>query len=367
MGPEQIASADWALAVLGPGNRFATDEGDFPVLGSYGDQNPVDDVGYLYTSPTFTQAAAQQVQAQSIGYVLVDQRLSEPLPASGQYFPVDPNAGKYTHPLPLADLTKFNHVPGVARIYDSGNIVIYDLRALHTMGRSQADIAATAAGGRSGLRRGRGRCPHRGDDGAGDRAVRRARLSAGPAAARPRIAGLERVAVAAGLALAVPILGGLVLYAAGVPLHRAAWLGLLAGVTLAGDVVLFAAPPGRPGGALPLAPAVARTARACGGLRRRGPDRRRRGGARPDRRGCPAAARFHPAVAVTRSAEAHTLNLGVTNDQGSTTSYRLVLLRNGHVERNLESHPRQRPDLAAVGAVHRQIHAHRRPVPAARP
>jgi len=127
VGPEQVASAEWALAVLGPGKRFATDEGDLPVLGSYGDQNPVGDDGYLYTSPAFTPAAAQQVQAQSLGYVLVDQRLSQQLPASGQYFPVDPNAGKYTRPLPLADLTKFNYVPGIARIYDSGNIVIYDL------------------------------------------------------------------------------------------------------------------------------------------------------------------------------------------------------------------------------------------------
>ena len=127
VGPEQVASAEWALAALGPGKRFATDEGDLPVLGSYGDQNPVGDDGYLYTSPAFTPAAAQQVQAQSLGYVLVDQRLSQQLPASGQYFPVDPNAGKYTRPLPLADLTKFNYVPGIARIYDSGNIVIYDL------------------------------------------------------------------------------------------------------------------------------------------------------------------------------------------------------------------------------------------------
>jgi hypothetical protein len=128
VGPEQVASADWALAVLGPGNRFATDEGDLPVLGSYGDQGTVGDDGYLFTSPVFTQAAAQQVQAQSIGYVLVDRRLSEMLPVSGQYFPVDPNVGKYTRPLPLAGLTKFNHVPGVARVYDSGNIVIYDLK-----------------------------------------------------------------------------------------------------------------------------------------------------------------------------------------------------------------------------------------------
>ena len=128
VGPEQIASADWALTVLGPGQRFATDEGDLPVLGSYGDQNTVGDDGPLYTSPALTSAATQLVQAQSIGFVLVDLRLSEMLPASGQYFPVDPNVGTYKHPLPRADLAKFNHVPGAARIYDSGNIVIYDLK-----------------------------------------------------------------------------------------------------------------------------------------------------------------------------------------------------------------------------------------------
>jgi uncharacterized membrane protein/uncharacterized protein YjeT (DUF2065 family) len=128
VGPEQVASADWALAVLGPGQRFATDEGDLPVLGSYGDQNTVGDDGPLYTSPALTPAAVQLVQAQSIGFVLVDLRLSETLPVSGQYFPVDPNAGTYKHPLPRADLAKFNRVPGVARIYDSGNIVIYDLK-----------------------------------------------------------------------------------------------------------------------------------------------------------------------------------------------------------------------------------------------
>src|ERR1019366_5018786 len=50
---------------------------------------------------------------------------------------------------------------------------------------------------------------------------------------------LERLAVATGLAFCVPILGGLLLYAAGLPLHRAAWFGLLAGVTLVCDVVLF--------------------------------------------------------------------------------------------------------------------------------
>jgi hypothetical protein len=125
--PEVTNTARWALAALGFGNRLAIDFGSYPVLGSYGDQNPIGDVAYLYTSPGYTQADAAQAQVQALRYIWVDQRLSQSLPAYGQYFPVDPNAGKYKHPLPAADLDKFNHVPGVDRIYDSGNIVIYEL------------------------------------------------------------------------------------------------------------------------------------------------------------------------------------------------------------------------------------------------
>lgn len=54
-----------------------------------------------------------------------------------------------------------------------------------------------------------------------------------------RLGGLPRAAVAAGLALAVPVLGGVALRAAGIPLHRAAWAFLLATVTVAGDIVLL--------------------------------------------------------------------------------------------------------------------------------
>ena len=54
-------------------------------------------------------------------------------------------------------------------------------------------------------------------------------LLLGPAAARHG----PRAGWPPALALSVPVLGGLVLYAAGVPLHKPAWLALLAGVTLA--------------------------------------------------------------------------------------------------------------------------------------
>ena len=70
VSPLQIASAQWAEAQLGPGNRFATDGGDFPVLGSYGDQNPVSNVAFLYTSPTLTGSDIQQAAGQQIRYIV---------------------------------------------------------------------------------------------------------------------------------------------------------------------------------------------------------------------------------------------------------------------------------------------------------
>jgi hypothetical protein len=49
---------------------------------------------------------------------------------------------------------------------------------------------------------------------------------------------LERVLVGGGIALMLPIFGELVMYAAGISLHRTALLGLLAGETIVGAVVL---------------------------------------------------------------------------------------------------------------------------------
>lgn len=153
----------------------------------------------------------------------------------------------------------------------------------------------------------------------------------------PGIAGLERLAVVSGLTFAVPILGGLLLSAAGVPLHRAGWLGLLSGVTLVADLVLllrrrgghpagFSWQPGRwqPGSwQLPPRQAVAFSAAvvvvACAlGLAR-------------------IAVAMQPTPGFTglwlsaRDTHAPTASLGVSNQQGATARYRLVLLRDGRV------------------------------------
>jgi hypothetical protein len=127
IGPEEIAVGNWLLAALGPGNRMAADFGNEPMAGTYGYQNPVLGDAFLYLSPTYTPAIEREVYNQAIHYVLVDLRLTRQLPASGSYFSLDPDSNTYTRPLPLADMTKFNNIPGVARVFDSGDIVIYDL------------------------------------------------------------------------------------------------------------------------------------------------------------------------------------------------------------------------------------------------
>lgn len=143
--------------------------------------------------------------------------------------------------------------------------------------------------------------------------------------------GLERVAAAAGLVFCVPIIGGLLLYAAGLPLRRATWLALLAGVTLVGDVVLFLA------------------------RRRQSADTRRRPeGLRLPRMRVAAAFGVAAVIAVgavgvaragvsmqrypgytqlwldRQPENAPAVDLGVANHEGSTVRYRLVLLDHGH-------------------------------------
>jgi uncharacterized membrane protein len=224
------------------------------------------------------------------------------------------------------------------------------------MGRSQADVAATALVAVLACAAAASGAPPAAMIVLGIMLLAAPGYLLGQLLVGSRIAGLERVVVMAGLALAVPVLGGLLLDAARVPLSRPGWLGLLAGVTLAADTALFArrraAVAGRadrPATQVQMVPS---------GLAAPGEPRPAPGEPRPARR----ASRWHVAVfavavlvaagavglAVVGAArqpqpgftqlwlssqqqDAHTLSLGVTNDQGRTTSYRLVLQRAGRV------------------------------------
>jgi hypothetical protein len=126
--PEEVAISNWSLAELGPGWRISSDQGIYPILIGYGGQDPLQQISWLYATPTWTAPLAGQASGQNVQYVETDTRLTKTLSPNGVYFPGDTTMP--TTPLALANLTKFNHVEGVARVYDDGTINFYDLVSL---------------------------------------------------------------------------------------------------------------------------------------------------------------------------------------------------------------------------------------------
>lgn len=150
-----------------------------------------------------------------------------------------------------------------------------------------------------------------------------------------RAAPVERAMVATGLALLAPIFGGIAVYAAKIPLHRGAWVGLLAALTIVGTVVVAiqrggrtpepAAPPkpGRAGAGLPARHLVAYGAAGIIAivaivLSVHSAETQR----------YPGYTQLWMAPVVKDPVKA---SLGVTNQQGSTVQYRLVLKLKGKV------------------------------------
>jgi hypothetical protein len=59
----------------------------------------------------------------------VDLRLTTALPLVGYYYEQgEPGSFHRTTPMNVHDLTKFDTIPHINRLFDSGNIVIYDTK-----------------------------------------------------------------------------------------------------------------------------------------------------------------------------------------------------------------------------------------------
>ena len=64
-------------------------------------------------------------------YLVVDLRMAQALPLSGFYFVEgEPNSYQRKTPIPLDALTKFNTIAQMNKVFDSGDIVVYDAGGL---------------------------------------------------------------------------------------------------------------------------------------------------------------------------------------------------------------------------------------------
>ena len=135
--PEGIQAALWAQVYLGPNNPMESDRINSILMGSYGDQRIVStiadkiDVSPVFFAPQMEQSEIAILASARVRYLVVDLRLAQSLPLLGYYYEQG-ETGAYRHTVPifLQALTKFNAIPQIDRVFDSGNIVIYDVGGL---------------------------------------------------------------------------------------------------------------------------------------------------------------------------------------------------------------------------------------------
>jgi hypothetical protein len=136
-----ISAATWARDVLGPGNNMAADRINRILMATYGQQTMVTtyETGFplrrLYLEPEIGPAHRRIIAEGHIKYLLVDRRMTRGLPAVGIYIDRGEEA-LISHDTPLDPefLDKFDRLAGVHRIFDSGDIQIYDISALAAAG-----------------------------------------------------------------------------------------------------------------------------------------------------------------------------------------------------------------------------------------
>ncbi len=132
---QSMTTALWMRAVLGPHNRVLTDESNGRLMLTYGDQSTL--VGRNASAKDILGASeipdwlGKVFRQRDVRYIAVDRRLISWDNMAGYYF--DETNGGPVASTELFDpgiYEKFDALQNVSRIYDSGNIVIYDMKVM---------------------------------------------------------------------------------------------------------------------------------------------------------------------------------------------------------------------------------------------
>jgi hypothetical protein len=127
IAPEGVAVAEWARTYLGLDNMVGADETNMLLMSTYGDQristtlSGGQDVNWVLFAPTLGKDQLRVLQHGKIAYLVVDYRQATAPRLIRRYYPGTDIA---------AALHKFDAVPGVSRVLDSGNVAVFDVRGL---------------------------------------------------------------------------------------------------------------------------------------------------------------------------------------------------------------------------------------------
>jgi hypothetical protein len=134
--PQGTALARWSAGALGRDNRIAAEAADARLLQLYGGQFAVAGVhpdvrDILHLSP-LEPWMVELLRTNRFRYIAVDRRTLSADSIAGYFFAPRGSADASTRPPAVTD--KFEHAPGAQRIFDSGDIVLYDIAALGPAG-----------------------------------------------------------------------------------------------------------------------------------------------------------------------------------------------------------------------------------------
>jgi hypothetical protein len=130
--PEGVVAARWTETALGSGRRFAASNADANLLLAYGDQEALwgSNLGIqsMFFASDLNPSVLDILRTAKVQYLFTNRRRISWDLMFGVYVKsaaesTDPNA-RYLAP---EAITKFENVNGSSRIFDSGNIVIYDV------------------------------------------------------------------------------------------------------------------------------------------------------------------------------------------------------------------------------------------------
>ncbi len=133
-----IHAAEWVRSALHPGNPVMSDRIGSQLLGSYGVQRVITNlsdrvsVSGIFLRFELTEEERDILQKTQTRYLLIDRRITTARPILGMYYESwEHLIVLFTPPPSISVLNKFDYLPGVSRIYDSGDIVIYDVGPLN--------------------------------------------------------------------------------------------------------------------------------------------------------------------------------------------------------------------------------------------
>jgi len=127
--PESIEAGFWAPEGMDYNNRVIADSLNYKTMASYGGQFLVRGTSWVVFSDKLGALEADDLWENQIDYIVIDERTTRFLPINGHYFESnEPGADRHEEPIPVERVRKFDQHPDIDRIFDSGNVLVFDVR-----------------------------------------------------------------------------------------------------------------------------------------------------------------------------------------------------------------------------------------------